>query len=255
MKSDFILTAFEKEQHDLTVKAFRAILEDMYGTQAEVEREIEAFVRKYGRDGVVTYNEAKKWVSRDDHRRRMTVLFLTISGLYLTLFGKISKNTEGLLNTIAENEYQFYGIEPDDGKIAEILEKPWGIQEMSWADHLDEYKKKWQAIRARDLRIAFLRRDGIDRILDEYEKQARREQNIIRNLLETESSAVGTLARAEVLKELGEKRYQIYTRVDERRCEKCASLHGMIFPFSAYRVGETAPPFHSRCRCWIKEVD
>ena len=255
MKSEFILTAFEKSQHDLTVEAFRAILEEMYGCQKEVEREIEAFVREYGRDGVVTYAEARKWVSRDDHRRRMTALLLTISALYVTLFGKISKTTGSLLNTIAENEYRFYGLKPEDGKIAKILEKPWGVQEMSWEQHIDEYKSRWNSIHSRDLTVAFLRRDGIDKILKDYRKQAEREQKIIKTLLDTESSAIGTSARAEILKELGETRYQIFTRVDERRCDTCASMHGMIFPFSAFRVGETAPPFHARCRCWIKTVD
>ena len=91
MKSSFVLNAFEKEQYALTVEAFRKIAEEMSGTQADVKREIEDFIKAYGRDGVVTYTEARKWVSRDDHRRRMTVLFLTITTLYLSLFDKINK--------------------------------------------------------------------------------------------------------------------------------------------------------------------
>lgn len=254
-KSKFVLEAFEKEQYTLTVDAFRRITEEMYGANSDVKKEIEDFVRRYGRDGVVTYKEARKWVSRDDHRRRMTVLLMAITTIYMSMFGKISKITEEHLNTIAENEYSLFGVKPNEGEIAKIMEKPWGIQDMSWRDHLDEYPKKWNSVHMAAVRLAFLRRDGIDKIIKEYEERAEKERRIIKSLLETESTAIGTLARGEILKEIGDVRYRIYTRVDERRCAHCASMHGMVFPFSAFKVGETAPPFHARCRCWIETVE
>ena len=39
------------------------------------------------------------------------------------------------------------------------------------------------------------------------------------------------------------------TAVDDRRCKKCAALHGKIFP-----VDKIPPKPHIHCRCWVKEV-
>ena len=55
---------------------------------------------------------------------------------------------------------------------------------------------------------------------------------------------------SEIFKKLGINRYGFYSRVDERRCEYCGSLHGKTFPITAYEVGVTASPIHPRCRCW-----
>lgn len=250
MKSSFVLSAFEKEQYALTTKAFEEIVQEMYGTNEEVRKELEAFARKYGKDGVVTYKEARKWASRDDHRKRLTVLFLYICLCYDRLFPKIEKIMENHLKTIIGNEYALFGKKTPDYK---AMEKPWGVQDKTWRDNLHGYRRRWEAINMRDVRLGVLRSDPVDEIIAEYDRQAERERNLINALLVTETTAVGSIARGEILKELGETKYRIYTRPDERRCEHCASLHGRVFPFSAYRVGETAPPFHTRCRCWIEQ--
>jgi len=252
MKSSYILSAFEKEQYALTVQAFKQIAEEMYGTNEEVRKELEAFVRKYGKDGIVTYKEARKWASRDDHRMAMTVLFLFISTKYGVLFPRIEKIMENHYKTIVDNEYALFGLKPSDYK---AMETPWGIQDKTWRDNLRGYPRRWDAIHTRDLRLDFLRGESIDDILAEYDRQAERERNVIETLLVTEATAIGSFARRDILREFGDTKYRIYTRPDERRCAHCASLHGRVFPLSAYRVGETAPPFHSRCRCWIEQEE
>ena len=74
--------------------------------------------------------------------------------------------------------------------------------------------------------------------------------SILNKLALTESTAVGSIARREIFKELGIKKYQFFTKPDERRCETCGAMHGLIFPISAYEIGVTASPLHPHCRCW-----
>ena len=251
MKNSFILSSFEKEQFALTNEAFRRIVEEMDWINEEVKKELEAFVRTYGKDGVVTYKEARKWASKQDHRQRLSILFLYVSMKYAVLFPKIEKIMEEHFNTIMENEHILHGT----GKRAKSTEpKKWGVQNKSWSDHLDDYQRTWDAVRMRDIRRSILRGQNIDEMLSEYDKQAERERNVIQALLVTETTAIGTMTRADILRSMGEKRYRIYTRPDERRCELCASLHGREFPLSMLVVGETAPPFHTRCRCWIETL-
>ena len=82
------------------------------------------------------------------------------------------------------------------------------------------------------------------------DKRFKSMESIIKTLGLSESTAVGSIARQRIFRELGITKYQFYTKADERTCETCGAMHGLIFPMSAYEVGVTASPVHPRCRCW-----
>ena len=100
--------------------------------------------------------------------------------------------------------------------------------------------------------VHFQRLETVDvtAVLNLLDKRFDSIESIIQTLGLTESTAVGSLARRKIFAELGIAKYRFYTRPDERRCETCGSMHGLIFPISAYEVGVTASPIHPRCRCW-----
>ena len=50
-------------------------------------------------------------------------------------------------------------------------------------------------------------------------------------------------------KDNGTEKVQWVTAVDDRRCKKCAALHGKIFP-----IDKIPPKPHIHCRCWVREV-
>jgi SPP1 gp7 family putative phage head morphogenesis protein len=90
----------------------------------------------------------------------------------------------------------------------------------------------------------------LEDVFDELEKVMKSFASKEEALAITESTTINSLARKEVMKALGARRYRFYAREDERTCEHCGSLHGLVFPIAQFEVGVTASPVHPRCRCW-----
>ena len=143
-------------------------------------------------------------------------------------------------------ESKFFDVDLD----ADKLLLTWGADDLDWLDRLEEDVKLWDAYLTSDFKRNFLQRKQIDDVLKSLHDRFDSIERIIQNLALTESTAIGSMARRAIFKELGFGKYRFYSRPDERRCEVCGSLHGLIFPISAYEVGVTASPLHPRCRCW-----
>lgn len=216
-------------------------------TKGNIEKELRDFYSKYGRDGVVTYNEARKWVSEQDHQRRLTALlaFLALQ-LDSTLIG-IKKEFEKMLKLVIGKETGFFNVDID---IDAVLEMAWGADELNWLKRLEEDADLWKVYIANDWKRSMLQRKQLDDVLKLLDKRFTSIDSIIKTLGLTESTAIGSLARKKIFAELGITKYRFYTKPDERRCETCGAMHGLVFPISAYEVGVTASPIHPRCRCW-----
>ena len=213
----------------------------------DLQGELQKFYRKYGSDGIVTYQEARKWVSDKDHRRRLTVLLLTITTKFNLTLPQLNSKFKSLLKDISGKESGFFDVEIDVDK---ILNTKWGVDDSKWSNRLSDDVVLWTAYVMNDIKRSMIRQDNIDAVLDQIDKRFRTIENVMRALVVTESTAVGSIARKEIFKELGVEKYQFFTRADERTCDVCGSLHGVIFPMSAYEVGVTASPVHPGCRCW-----
>lgn len=64
----------------------------------------------------------------------------------------------------------------------------------------------------------------------------------------TELSAISSEAQRECFKELGVREFLVVETLDGITCETCQAMDRKHFPLSDFAVGETAPPFHPRCR-------
>ena len=95
---------------------------------------------------------------------------------------------------------------------------------------------------------------SIDEILGIINDRVKSMKKVLNNLGLTESTAIGSAARREIFKKLGITKYRFFTKADERTCETCGALHGLVFPISAYEIGVTASPAHPRCRCWEEPI-
>lgn len=247
MWSDEQFEKLEEEERNHTNEAIIAMLLVIAMAKDDIEKELRNFYQKYGKDGVVTYQEARKWVSEKDHRKRMTVLYLAISGIFTATLLKLSSKFENFLKDIVKMEGDFFDIDVDP---LEIIYKKWGVDGLNWLDRLDDDVDLWARVILNDIKKSFLRKDNLEDVMKQVNKRFDNIERVLDRLGITESTAVGTEARREVFKKLGIKKYRFYTRADERTCEQCGSLHGLIFPISAYEVGVTASPIHPRCRCW-----
>ena len=123
------------------------------------------------------------------------------------------------------------------------------MDNLTWLDRLADNVTTWNAYVTTDVKRAVLARKNIEEVAELLNKRFLTMENVIKRLALTETTAAGSIARKAAFKELGITKYKYYAREDERTCEQCGSLHGLIFPISAYEVGSTASPLHPSCRC------
>lgn len=240
----------EQEERKITEETIATILLLLSDIHNDIEKELRSFYQRYGKDGVVTYQEAQKWISSKDHRKRSIVLYLFINDAFNNALPEIENEVESLLKGVIQKESDFFNVDFEDKDITKILTSDWGIDELNWNDRLADDVDLWTARLANDRKINFLNRTSIEDVLQELDKRFDSMERLIRTLVMSESTAIGSLARKMIFKELGVKKYRYYAREDERTCEHCGALHGLVFPISAYEVGVTASPIHPNCRCW-----
>lgn len=246
MWTDEQFEELEESELQKTLTLIAAMLLLIGETKGNIESELLRFYRKYGTDGVVTYKDVTKWVDSNDKRRRFTVLTLFLSDQFVTLNNKLETKFLELETDIFQTEFSFFDIDiPKDFTL--IL---WGQDELSWKDRLRNDVNLWNYYCYKDVKQAILRQESIEDVLRSLDKRFLSIENVLERLGLSESSAMTTVARKEIFKELGIKQFRYYTKADERTCEQCAPLHGLVFPMSSYEVGVNAPPIHPRCRCF-----
>lgn len=239
--------ALEEEERGLTDEAIAIILLILANVHGDLEKELRNFYQKYGKDGVVTYAEARKWVSERDHRRRLTALLSVSTLLFVDALPKVKRELEGMLKSVIGKETGLFDVEID---IDKVLAMTWGEDNLNWLERLERDFDTWTVRINADLKRSMLQRKHLDDVLKLLDKRFTSIDYVVETLGLSESTAIGSMARQKIFNELGISKYQFYTKVDERRCETCGAMHGLIFPISAYEVGVTASPLHPRCRCW-----
>lgn len=247
MYTDEQFENLEQEERTLTEEAIIVMIALLTSTKNELEKEIRSLYQQYGRDGVITYAEMRKWVNGKDHRRRLTVLLLFLADRFGELRENLTPKFDTFLSAVVKKESNFFNVELD---ITDIITTPWGVDDDTWLARLMDDVELWNITVANDLKQSFIRHDNVEDVIEQLNKRFMSMERIIKRLAITESTAIGSIARRQIFKELGIKKYRFYAREDERTCEQCGSLHGLTFPMTAYEVGVTASPIHAHCRCW-----
>lgn len=247
MYTDEQFEKLEQEEREITDEAILIILLLLANTRGNLEKELRDFYSKYGRDGVVTYAEARKWVSEQDHRRRITALTVVIGSLFLDVLSQAEGHFRRFLIDVITKEAIFFGVTVD---VDALLLRKWGFDNLYWLERLTADVDLWNATILKDLKQAMLKGSTIDDLVAQLNKRFSSINSVLKTLGLSESTAVGSMSRQAIFKELGVEKYRFYTREDERTCETCGAMHGLIFPMSAYEIGVTASPLHPRCRCW-----
>lgn len=241
----------EQEERALTDEAILAMLLILATTKGNLEKELRNFYQKYGKDGVVTYAEARKWVSSQDHRRRLTALTLYATAEFASALDKVKTEFEKMLKSVIGKETGLFAVDVD---IETILKMPWGENYATWLERIEADVDLWNVRIASDWKRAFLQQKHLDDVLTQLDGRFKSIKTITETLGLSESTAIGSMARQKIFKELGITKYRFYTKADERTCEVCGSMHDLEFPISSYEVGVTASPLHPRCRCWEEPI-
>ena len=235
----------EQEERNYILESLAAMYTTLGDTKADLEKELRNFYQKYGKDGVVTYHEARKWVDEKDHTRRLTALLLLFSDSFSSTMTKLNKQFGVMIDGISDKELEFFKVTLD-----KTPDYRWGYDNLDWSVRLSDNGKRWVNIICSDLKRSLHKQDTLEDVLKQLDNRFVSIDKSLKNLGMTESTAVGSIVRKECFKELGIKKYKFYTIPDERRCETCGAIHGKIFPISAYEVGVTASPIHGHCRCF-----
>ena len=239
----------EQEERVITDEAILFMLLLLSNAKSDLEKELRDFYSKYGKDGVVTYAEARKWVSNKDHRRRLTSLLVYIQANFDELQEKLTPVFCEMLVNVIGKEVDFFTVDPTD-IVNEALDERWGADDENWQERLANDVALWCAYILMDIKQALLKGKTLEEVLAKLDKRFATMEYVLTTLGLSESTAIGSMARRMIFKQLGISKYQFYTKADERTCEVCGSMHGLIFPISAYEIGVTASPLHPRCRCW-----
>ena len=147
-------TQLEQEERELTDEAIALMFLILAETHSRLERELRDFYHKYGKDGVVTYAEARKWVSGDDRRRRLTALLIFINENFNTLSTELCPKFRTMLEGVIGKEVKFFDVENEN--IADKpLNEPWGADEKTWLERLEDDIALWCAYILFDIKQSF----------------------------------------------------------------------------------------------------
>lgn len=247
MWTDEQLEQLEATEREISLEEVALMILLLTTCHEEFQKEINNFYTKYGKDGVVTYNEARKWVSDKNRKKRYLVLFATLGTIITTHITSIEDNFNFMQAKILKKVSDFFSVKVDEES---LILRAWGNDDLNWKDRLWNNRNKWLFYIQKDIKQSIMRGDNVNDVLIDLEKRFTSIEKALKWLALNESTAMDSMARQEIFKDLGVTKYRFYTREDERTCEECNSLHGLTFPMSAYEVGVTASPIHNHCRCW-----
>ena len=237
----------EESEHQLGLDELSIMLIFLRDSKEDILAEIIKFYKKYGTNDIVTYNDARKYVSTKDRRRRIAVLLDSIEELLENAVDASEIRFRNLVKELIKTEQDTFDIKSTKEHETEIQ---WGQDDKHWYERLWDDKELWFLYLTNDLKQGFIRQRKLDDVLKQVNKRFDYMENVLERLVGTETNAICSVMRQEIFKKLGIEKYQYYTQADEITCETCGPMNGLIFPISAYEIGVTAPPIHPNCRCY-----
>lgn len=237
----------EKKEYEYASEKLAALILLFGEYKQKIKGELISFYQKYGTDNVVTYNEARKYVSNKNRKRRIIVLFFAIDDHFNSFIRRVNPVFNNIGKAIIDMEKNFFNVKLD---LTNVLNEKWGEDGLNWRTRLTVSKNRWSSNLLSNLKRSFIRGNNLNSVLQDLDKQMITIGKALGRLGLDETTAFNSIARKEIFKALEIKKYKFYSRPDERRCEICGSLHGKVFPITAYEVGITASPIHRNCRCF-----
>jgi SPP1 gp7 family putative phage head morphogenesis protein len=129
-----------------------------------------------------------------------------------------------------------------------VIKKPWTTDNRTFSDRIWKYKKELNDKVQTELAQMLMSGDAPDKAIENIANAFKVSRAHAGNLVMTESAFFASASESASYKELGVKRYEIVATLDAHTSEKCREMDGKFYLLSEYIVGDTAPPFHCRCR-------
>ena len=230
----------EREERDDTEEAIALMLAILTELEADILDEVRLFYGRYGRDGIVTYTRARQYVSNKDHRRKINLLLAALDDALSDGVSHLELELWYIIDEILGREHQAWDADYDSSQYYGV---DW-LDGRTWKDRLWDDKALWLSTLMTDIKLAMVRGQHLDSLLQQLSKRFKQMGNAINTLVQGETVFLRTHARINLFKQAGIKRYRYYTQEDERVCGTCGPLNDRVFPVTQYEPGVTAPPIH-----------
>ena len=182
MWTDEEFEQLEEEEHSLTLEEILLMLLLLEFLKSDIQKELRDFYSRYGTDGVVSYQNARKHVSNKDHRSRMSVLLLFISSRFSNLLSDLEPHFNTLLSDVLSKENAFFVVDLDTDN---LLFREWGVDKANWLDRLRDDVELWDYYISTDIKRGMLKRESIDDILKQLDKRFMSIGRILQRLVVT----------------------------------------------------------------------
>jgi len=139
----------------------------------------------------------------------------------------------------------------DQERIKSVISKPWCSDGKTFSDRLWRDKDTLNSTLQTELSQAFIRSDGLDKIVKNVTQRMDVATSAAARLVMTESAFFASDAQRACFSELGVKKYEFVATLDDRTSETCQDMDSKIFAVSDYAPGTNAPPMHCWCRSCI----
>ena len=228
----------------------------------ELQWDVEEYI-KYGKENGIDliWKKELENASAKVHISRLEALQLQIQNEIEKLSFKENKTTqEFILDTYSDTYYKLaYEIQKghnvafhiaalDTDTLKKIISKPWTSDNFTFSDRIWKNKKSLIDTLQKDLTQSIIKGEGPDKVIENISKQFNVSKNRASTLVMSESAFFGSVARKKCFKDLWVKEYENVATLDSHTSEICREIDGTVFEMSDYKEGETAPPFHVRCR-------
>ena len=161
------LDQLEQKEHSLTEEALLVMFSSVTSTRTELEKELRSFYHQYGKDGIVTYAEARKWISMKDRRKRLNVLLLFIANQFSGLFNNLQFDFKTMLSNVIDTEAVFFDVDVE----YQQLPHEWGGDELNWYERLEKDVLAWSVAVQSNIKRSILRRNTLSELLNDLERQ------------------------------------------------------------------------------------
>lgn len=228
----------------------------------ELKWDIEEYI-KVGREN----NVDGRWIkelenaSAKVHINRLESLTLQIQQQIETLYAGENDSFTETMKDIYEDSYYhtafelqrgtgkgFVLMQLDQNKIDKVLLKPWTPDGSNFSSRIWKHRSQLVAELTNHLSQILIRGITPDEAIKDIQKRFQASTNQAKTLVMTELAFVHSAAKKEMFEEFDVERYQIIATLDKKTSEICRRLDHKVIDMKDYRVGATAPPFHTRCR-------
>lgn len=252
-KSDQEYIEYNLKEDKKMEKYFQALAAMIGITRSNLLKEVKEFYSDYGSDGVVTYQEAVKYVETGSGKRskRLLVLFAAVSDDFSYLAERLDAKFYFDLHELITDKLEFLEDELSQEDIDKLLKIKWGVDSAIWSTRLQNNVKKYMLTIENEIKVHITAQRNIKELEETINKKFDTFENVIERLFATEVTVASTHTQWYVAKKNGYKYY--YWVIKPDACDTCIGTAG-TFPIDAYQIGVTAPPLHPHCRCIIRFI-